>query len=142
MTRATATGATLIFLLAACGAGSDGDKVDEPDGTTDSAGDSDTDEPPCIILPSGAWTLNGTSIGHDMFGTLAFDEASCSFTLTDWNMQMDIATGGTIDGETVTFVGDEAARDWAQCFGPAEDENTVRAMCDDGATLAMDYDGP
>jgi hypothetical protein len=97
---------------------------------------------PCTVLTSGDWVLNGTSIGHDMSGTLIFDEESCSFTLSDWNMDMDIATGGTIDGDTIQFVGDAAARDWALCTGTVESESSASALCsDDGATITMDFDG-
>ena len=100
-----------------------------------------TEEDPCTVLVDGPWLLYGTSIGHDMFGTLVFDEESCTFALSDWNMAMDIATGGTIDGDTVTFVGDGADRDWAQCSGPVLSETSAKAQCDDGATITMDYDG-
>ena len=124
-----------LFALLSAAIGCEKDAA-EPDDSGSAGG-----EAPCVVLPDGDWTLQGTSLGHDMFGTLVFDVDACSFTLSDWQMQMDIATGGSIDGDEVTFGGDGTARDWGQCTGTAEDENTVRAQCDDGATLTMDFDG-
>jgi len=103
--------------------------------------DSEPTGPSCVALTDGPWILNGTSIGHDMFGTLVFDEATCSFTFSDWSMAMDIATGGTIDGDTVTFAGDEAERDWTLCEGPVAGETSAEAQCDDDdATITMEFD--
>jgi hypothetical protein len=140
---------TLLLLLTTTNLGCGGSAKQGDSGSSDAAADTDdgggdTDEAPCTVLTSGDWLLNGTSIGHEMFGTLAFDEDACTFTLSDWNMNMDIATGGTIAGDQLTFVGfvdDPSARDWAQCSGTVESATSATAQCDDGATITMDFDG-
>lgn len=133
---------TLLLLLTTTSLGCGGDAKQGDSGSSDAA--ADTDEAPCTVLTSGDWLLNGTSIGHEMFGTLAFDEDACTFTLSDWNMNMDIATGGTVVGDQVVFAGfvdNPSARDWAQCSGTVESATSATAQCDDGATITMDFDG-
>jgi hypothetical protein len=124
--------ARIPLLLLACTLGCADEKADS--GEAEAA--------PCTVLTSGDWLLKGTSIGHDMFGTLDFDEDSCSFALSDWNMNMDIATGGAVDGDTIRFIGDGADRDWSLCSGTVHSETSASAQCsDDTATITMDFDG-
>jgi hypothetical protein len=139
---------TLLLLLITTSMGCNGDDdtgdADTGDADTGDADTGDATETQCTALTSGGWVLNGTALGHEMVGTLTFDEDACAFTLSDWNMNMDIATGGTVDGDQIAFEGfvdDPNARDWAQCSGTIESATSASAQCDDGATLTMDFDG-
>src|SRR5262245_43182502 len=98
-------------------------------------GTKDAVEGDCTALTSGTWTGDGAAMGMAMGVTLTFDEASCSFTLSDWTMAMDTPTGGTVVGDEVTLGGSPY---WESCTGTATAPNAVSGVCnDDGADFSL-----
>jgi hypothetical protein len=71
-----------------------------------------------------------------MTGSVTMDVDKCSFTIGEWNMAMNsLPTGGTIDGDQVSFDGDEF---WQACTGTvSSDGMAVTGACQDGSELTM-----
>lgn len=93
----------------------------------------------CVALADGAWVVDGTAFGMEMSGVLTMDVDRCSFTLGDWDMQMaSMPTGGTIEGDQVSFDGDNF---WQSCTGTATADGTeITGACEDGSDLTMSSD--
>jgi hypothetical protein len=128
----------LALFLVACGKPAT-DTTDTDAADTD-VGDTDVEDtsPPCVTLVDGAWYGAGSAFGMRMGVTLTMDVDQCSFTLTDWSMDMGpIADAGTIDGDEVTLSGPNDY--WATCVGTAaEDGESVDGACSaDGAAFNL-----
>jgi len=124
-----------LLMVSAC-ASKTVDSGDDSD-----ASETDTDvEPACVALTSGRWEGSGPAFGMAMGVDLTMDEADCSFTLTNWSMDMGpIADAGTVDGEEVTLAGPDDY--WSSCTGTVEDAGSVSGVCtEDGAAFELVLD--
>ncbi len=123
-----------VGVMAGC-AGETGDSGDS-DGDTDVVDTSTA----CTELTSGRWEGSGAAFGMAMGVDLTMDAESCSFTLTNWSMDMGpIADAGAVDGDEVTLSGPDDY--WATCVGTAESVTLVSGVCsDDGAAFELAFD--
>ena len=122
------------LVLSACTAADETDALD-----TDDTDVVDT-APACVALVDGAWSGSGAAFGMRMGVTLTMDSEGCSFTLTDWDMDMGpIADAGTVADDQVTLSGPDSY--WATCTGTATADGTsVDGLCaDDGAAFALEH---
>lgn len=94
----------------------------------------------CTSLVDGAWTLGGDALGMEMGATVTMDVAGCTFTISDWSMEMgSLPSGGSVSGAEVTLTGDDDY--WATCTGTVSDDGTsVEGACDDGSAFSMAVD--
>lgn len=118
-----------LLLALACYPTSPADSADSPTG-----GDT------CTALTIGTWTVTGAAWNmgdNPMDATLTFDEAACTFTLSEWTMQMDdLPDGGVVDDTTVTLRGPTSG--WGTCVGEAASAGEVSGTCsDDGDDFQM-----
>jgi hypothetical protein len=93
--------------------------------------------PTCDSLFTGGWTASGEGFGmggSTMTASLEFSQGGCSFTLTDWDMAMDMPSGGTLDGSAVTLT-DDAGEPWRNCTGTIASETSMSGTCDGGDFL-------
>ena len=132
----------LLISLTACGdkeetedSGATDDGGDEADGGDDASGDEGGDDATgddgstdsCSPVSDGRWETTGACFGHPMDAQLSFDSSGCSFSFSDWSMDMDLPTGGTVSGETVTLIGDS----WTSCSGTLNAEGTsITGICE------------
>lgn len=128
----------LALTLAACA----GKTTDTTETDTDTGDTEDTDVedtgPPCVTLVDGDWYGAGAAFGMKMGVTVTMNADDCSFTLTDWSMDMGpIADAGTIDADEVTLSGPDPY--WSSCVGTADaDGESVDGVCsDDGAAFNL-----
>lgn len=152
---------SLLALLVACGK-KDSDDTGGPTDTTDTdtdttQTDTDTDTTPttetdtdvtdsgtttpptttpaaCDPIQDGKWMASGTAFGMEMSAQLQSDIATCSFKLTNWDMQMDVPSGGTIAGDQVTLAG---GKSWSTCVGTLTGGTEIQGTCGDGSTFMM-----
>jgi hypothetical protein len=122
----------LLILLSACGASKGEDSSALAGGYT------------CTALTTGTWTFTGAAWGmgdNSMDGNVTMDIDACTFTLGNWDMQMDdLPSGGVLDGDAVQLDGLNSY--WRSCTGTATGASTVSGTCsDDGADWAMAGDG-
>lgn len=94
----------------------------------------------CTALKSARWTVTGGAWGmgdNPMDGDVSMDTSTCTFSFSNWDMQMDdLPTGGVLDGEDVQFDGLNSY--WQSCTGTATDEANASGVCaDDGEDWAM-----
>jgi hypothetical protein len=123
------------MILAIVLAGCTGEETTDTDGT-------DTDVAlACTALQSGAWTGAGAAFGMSMGVTLTADNDACTFTLTDWSMDMGDPDAGTVAGDQVTLSGPDAY--WSTCAGTVNSDGTaIEGICtDDDAAFALDFGG-
>lgn len=94
---------------------------------------------PCVALVDGDWVLDGPVFGTPVGAVLTMDVDGCTFTL-DWNMGVSLPSGGAVDGDQLTLVGDDEA--WSSCVGTVADGGaSVEGTCDAGVfTMALDAD--
>jgi hypothetical protein len=93
-----------------------------------SGGDGDAGVDACVAGVSGTWAGGTTTdcFGMPMNGTATF--ADCVLTFSDWNMEMSVPTGATIDGIDMQFTGEG----WSACTGTlAADGKSFTATCPD-----------
>lgn len=105
---------------------------------TDTSGPVETDTTPaCQALTDGDWTGSGPALGMAMGVTLTMDTSGCTFTLTDWSMQMgSLPDSGTVDDDTVTLGSDSY---WATCTGTATGGTAFDGVCaDDNAAFSFE----
>lgn len=129
---ATDTGAT-----DSADADTDADSDADADTDTDADSDADTDVG-CTALTDGTWDAGGAAFGMTMSMTVTMDVTGCSFTITDWDMQMGVLPdGGTVAGDQVSLTGSAY---WETCTGTATTDGTsVSGVCsDDGAAFSLD----
>lgn len=98
----------------------------------------------CTALTSGTWTFTGPAWGmgdNPMDGDVTMNADACTFTLDNWNMQMDdLPSGGVVDGDAVQFDGLNSY--WRSCTGTATDANNASGTCtDDGAAWVITASG-
>jgi hypothetical protein len=121
--------ALLLLALTACGTA--GDATDE--GVDTDVVDTQVGSA-CTVLKDGTWDASGTCFGMRMSTTLTFDAASCTFTLTDWDMEMETPnpTGGSVDGDAVSLDGEP----WAtSCTATASAPNRFTGTCEEGCAF-------
>lgn len=115
-----------IVLGAACaGCSTAGDGVaDEADTEVAAA---------CTVLNDGTWDASGTCFGMRMSSTLAFDADSCTFTLTEWDMEMGTPNpaNGEVSGEEVSLKGEA----WSTCTATAAGPRRFTGTCEDGCAF-------
>lgn len=132
---------TSLLLIAACG-----DKEPTDDTSTDDTAavdDSGEEEAACVALQDGDWSVQGPAFGMRMGMVVTMDVESCSFTITDWSMQMgSMPDGGTVEGSTVTL-GSATDTYWGSCAGDMDADGTeANGQCaDDAAGWSMSYEG-
>lgn len=115
----------------------DTDTDADTDVDTDTDTDADTDVG-CTALTDGRWDAGGAAFGMTMAMTVTMDVTGCSFTITDWDMQMGVMPdGGSVAGDQVTLSGSAY---WDTCTGTAATDGTsVAGVCsDDGAAFTLD----
>ena len=125
----------LAFVLIGCGdAKTDTGTTTESDADADADSDADTDTSACTELTEGGWTADGSCVGMMMTATLTVAKSdSCSFTLDEWDMAMDVPTGGTIVGTDVTLTG---GGNWDTCTGTT-DGVSISGTCGDGCNFEL-----
>lgn len=121
----------VVVLLAAC-------TTPEDDTSSPKGGDT------CTALTSGTWTFTGAAwkMGDNpMDGDITMDVDACTFTIDNWDMQMDdLPTGGVLDGDQVQLDGLNSY--WQRCTGTASDETHMAGICaDDGADWIITASG-
>jgi hypothetical protein len=93
----------------------------------------------CTELASGTWTVGGPALGMPMDATVTMDSAGCTFTFSEWSMQMDpdlVPTGGVIDGDTLALTG--TVDRWSECVATIDASDVISGTCcDDGAGFDM-----
>lgn len=98
-----------------------------PEDTSDDPVAGDT----CTVLTTGRWTVTGAAwnmADNPMDGDLSFNAESCTFTLGNWDMQMDdLPSGGVVDDAAVQLTG--ANSEWDTCAGTAASETEVSGTC-------------
>jgi len=115
----------LIALLVVTLASSFGTAIGCAGGDGDGDGDGDG---ACVSGESGRWAGGDSTdcFGMPMDGDATFD--GCTLTFSNWNMEMSVPTGATIDGAAMQFTGE----DWSACTGTlADDGKSFTATCPD-----------
>ena len=92
----------------------------------------------CVVLEDSHWTMNGSVFGMSMDADLTVSADGCSFSFSNWNMNMDVPDGGFIEDDVVTLTG-SGNRNWGECEGTATDTE-MAGQCSDGATFTMTKD--
>lgn len=84
----------------------------------------------CAALAAGTWVTSGTCFDHEMEAEVSVSSDGCSFTFSNWSMDMDMPVGGTVDGSDFTLSG----AGWEGCSGTvAEDGTSLTGSCPDEA---------
>ncbi len=121
--------------LSACDgkANDDSGGAAESDADTDADADSDTD---CVTVNSGTdWRWNGECPQMPTPCDIVVDACTLTIDYTaDGGMTMDMPTGGTIAGDTITF---NAENGISGCVGIVEDADTISGGCDGGCTFTL-----
>jgi hypothetical protein len=93
-------------------------------------------EEACVALVDGDWTIDGSAIGMPMGAVLTMDAEGCTFTFSDWSMEMNnLPAGGEVAGDQVTLTGGGIT---AGCVGTVNAEGTsAQGVCDDGSDFTM-----
>jgi hypothetical protein len=126
----------ILVTMLAMGAGCKPDDTEVVD--TDGGGDSDT-LPACTALTDGEWDGGGSALGMTMGVTLTMDATACTFTLTNWSMNMgDMPDAGTLDGDTVTM---GSSSYWSGCEGTVDSAEQFAGSCADGASFGFSFGG-
>lgn len=135
--------------LSACGgkasddsggaAESDADTDADADSDTDADSDADTDadaDADCATVNSGTdWRWNGECPQMPTPCDIVVDACTLTIDYTaDGGMTMDMPTGGTIAGDTITF---NAENGISGCVGTVEDADTISGGCDGGCTFTL-----
>jgi hypothetical protein len=91
----------------------------------------------CTPLVSGDWTIDGSAMGMPMGATVTMDAEGCTFSFSDWSMEMlSLPIGGSLDGSDLAMDGDAH---WSSCAGTVNEDGTeVSGRCsDDGTEFTM-----
>src|SRR5687768_16197125 len=83
----------------------------------------------CEAPREGTWTASGACFGMSMTSDLKHGSDGCSFSLSNWNMEMSVPAGGSVRGSTVKISGDQ----WNGCTGTT-DGASIHGTCPDGCT--------
>ena len=126
--------AAMVWVLG-CAGGSEEETGSET-GTTGGTTPTGT-TPACVSLTDGTWEADGAAFGMPMQATLTFDAAACSFTLTNWDMNMGSeAQSGSLAGDAVTLDGDPTDY-WSTCTGTATETDMSGICAADGAAWTL-----